>query len=204
MVEYFLTDQTAGKPPGTGAVQKYWNRGRPRVASGQSSLLPPWFTASWLLCQSSGTSVCSTPRRCGVHGADCCGSGKPTSATLRRDSVSAVAARTTSPTSFQLSSVRQSGKHGVFLNGFRQDSCTTSSSFLAWGQQSVPEVFELDICSCRRGPKDQHARGLSGRRKHVGCVSFRLLTRGQGSYRRGAKRPTSTGLVKSSKLCPGF
>ena len=41
MVEYLLTNPTAGKPLGTGAVQKYWNRGRPLVASGLCLLLPP-------------------------------------------------------------------------------------------------------------------------------------------------------------------
>ena len=30
---YVLTGPTAGKPPGTGAVQKYWNRGLPLIAS---------------------------------------------------------------------------------------------------------------------------------------------------------------------------
>ena len=38
---YVLTDQTVGKPPGTGAVQKYWNRRLPLVASGHCvSFLP--------------------------------------------------------------------------------------------------------------------------------------------------------------------
>ena len=38
---YVLTGPTAGKPPGTGAVQKYWNRGLPRFASGHCvSFLP--------------------------------------------------------------------------------------------------------------------------------------------------------------------
>ena len=32
-VVYVLTGPTAGKPPGTGAVQKYWNRGLPLFAS---------------------------------------------------------------------------------------------------------------------------------------------------------------------------
>ena len=41
--------------------------------------------------------------------------------------MSAVAARTTSPTSFRLSRVRRRGNPGVFLYGFKQDSCTTSS-----------------------------------------------------------------------------
>ena len=35
---YVLTDPTTGKPPGTGAVQKYWNRGLPLIASGHSFL----------------------------------------------------------------------------------------------------------------------------------------------------------------------
>ena len=40
-VEYVLTDPTTGKPPGTGAVQKYWKRGPPLIASGPVvSLLP--------------------------------------------------------------------------------------------------------------------------------------------------------------------
>ena len=40
-VEYVLTGPTAGKPPGTGAVQKYWNRGLPLIASGHCvSFLP--------------------------------------------------------------------------------------------------------------------------------------------------------------------
>ena len=39
-VEYVLADPTTGKPPGTGAVQKYWNRGLPLTASGHSCLLP--------------------------------------------------------------------------------------------------------------------------------------------------------------------
>ena len=33
-VVYVLTGPTAGKPPGTGAVQKYWNRGLPLISSG--------------------------------------------------------------------------------------------------------------------------------------------------------------------------
>ena len=33
---YVLTGPTACKPPGTGAVQKYWNRGLPLFASGLS------------------------------------------------------------------------------------------------------------------------------------------------------------------------
>ena len=38
---YVLTGPTACKPPGTGAVQKYWNRGLPLIASGHSvSFLP--------------------------------------------------------------------------------------------------------------------------------------------------------------------
>ena len=38
---YVLTGPTAGKPPGTGAVQKYWNRGLPLIASGHCvSFLP--------------------------------------------------------------------------------------------------------------------------------------------------------------------
>ena len=37
-VAHVLTGPTAGKPPGTGAVKKYWNRGRPRVASGHCCL----------------------------------------------------------------------------------------------------------------------------------------------------------------------
>ena len=40
-VAHVLTGPTAGKPPGTGAVKKYWNRGRPRVASGHCCLFPP-------------------------------------------------------------------------------------------------------------------------------------------------------------------
>ena len=32
-VVYVLMGLTAGKPPGTGAVQKYWNRGLPLIAS---------------------------------------------------------------------------------------------------------------------------------------------------------------------------
>ena len=44
-MEYVLMDPTAGKPPGTGAVQKYLNRGHPHVASGHFSLLP-WFCTS--------------------------------------------------------------------------------------------------------------------------------------------------------------
>ena len=40
-VVYVLTGPTAGKPPGTGAVQKYWNRGLPLFASGHYvSFLP--------------------------------------------------------------------------------------------------------------------------------------------------------------------
>ena len=40
-VVYVLTGPTAGKPPGTGAVQKYWNRGLPLIASGHCvSFLP--------------------------------------------------------------------------------------------------------------------------------------------------------------------
>ena len=35
---YVLTDPTTCKPPGTGAVQKYWNRGLPLIASGHSFL----------------------------------------------------------------------------------------------------------------------------------------------------------------------
>ena len=41
-----LMDLTAGKPPGIGAVQKYWSRGRPRVASGHCCLLSLWFCTS--------------------------------------------------------------------------------------------------------------------------------------------------------------
>ena len=38
---YVLTGPTAGKPPVTGAVQKYWNRGLPLFASGHYvSFLP--------------------------------------------------------------------------------------------------------------------------------------------------------------------
>ena len=69
MVEYVLTDPTAGKPPGTRG-----GAGLPLIARGHSGLLPPWFTASCLLCQCSATSVRSTPRRPGVIPADCCGS----------------------------------------------------------------------------------------------------------------------------------
>ena len=36
---YVLTGPTSGKPPETGAVQKYWNRGLPLIASGHSCLL---------------------------------------------------------------------------------------------------------------------------------------------------------------------
>ena len=37
----YLTGPTAGKPLGTGAVQKYWNRGLPLIASGHCvSFLP--------------------------------------------------------------------------------------------------------------------------------------------------------------------
>ena len=40
-VVYVLTGPTAGKPPGTGAVQKYWNRGLPLISSGHRvSFLP--------------------------------------------------------------------------------------------------------------------------------------------------------------------
>ena len=40
-VVYVLTGPTACKPPGTGAVQKYWNRGLPLFASGHYvSFLP--------------------------------------------------------------------------------------------------------------------------------------------------------------------
>ena len=64
-VVYVLTDPTAGTPPGTGAVQKYWNRGLPLIAS---------------VHRCSGTSDrCS--RRCRVTRASCCGSS---SKTLRR------------------------------------------------------------------------------------------------------------------------
>ena len=45
-VEYVSTGPTAGKPPGTGAVHKYWNGGLPPIASGHCLLLPPWFCAS--------------------------------------------------------------------------------------------------------------------------------------------------------------
>ena len=50
-VEYVLTDPTTGKPPETGAVQKYWNRGLPLIASGHSCLLALWFNASWRFCR---------------------------------------------------------------------------------------------------------------------------------------------------------
>ena len=39
-VMYVLTDLTAGKPPGTGALQKNWNRALLLIDSGPWSLLP--------------------------------------------------------------------------------------------------------------------------------------------------------------------
>ena len=142
-MEYVLTDLTAGN-----AAQ---NRGGAKIleqcsSTGcQRSFYVPFSLVLRILTASpcSGTSVHSAPRRCGVHGADCRGSGKLASATLRRHSVSAVAAQTTGPTSLRLSRVRQRGQLGVLLNGLEFEP----------GFGAVTGA----------GPEDRQARSLSGR-----------------------------------------
>ena len=104
---------------------------------------------------------------CGVHGADCRGSGKLASATLRRHSVSAVAARTTGPTSLRLSRVRLRGKLGVLLNGLEFEP----------GFGAVTGT----------GPEDRRARGLSGRLEHVEVFPFVSRHGVRSSYWRGAE-----------------